>query len=79
LSVSSYPKINIVCKTTEFQTILQGMAALGYGLDPHKLTEVLNCLQDNCNNIEEVSYNPDQVCVCVFLCVSVVKAHCPKP
>lgn len=37
------------------------MAALGYMLDPHRLTEVLNSLQEKCNNIEEVSYNPDQV------------------
>ena len=39
------------------------MAALGYALDPNKLTQVLNSLQEKCNNIEEVSYNPDQVCV----------------
>jgi len=41
--------------------LFQGMAALGYALDPHKLTQVLNSLQDKCSNIEEVSYNPDQV------------------
>lgn len=44
------------------------MAALGYALDPNKLTQVLNSLQEKCNNIEEVSYNPDQVCVCVYTC-----------
>ena len=37
------------------------MAALGYALDPNKLTQVLHSLQAKCNNIEEVSYNPDQV------------------
>jgi hypothetical protein len=50
------------------------MAALGYALDPNKLTQVLNSLQEKCNNIEEVSYNPDQVCVCVYTC-RVVRGH----
>ncbi len=52
------------------------MAALGYGLDPHKLTEVLNSLQNNCNNIEEVSYNPDQVIVWCVVCACVACVWC---
>ena len=37
------------------------MTALGYGLDPHKLTQVLNSLPEKSTYIEEVAYNPEQV------------------
>jgi len=57
IDLRQLPSPKIVMINCSFDS---GMAALGYMLDPHRLTEVLNSLQEKCNNIEEVSYNPDQ-------------------
>jgi len=37
-----------------------GMAAVGSALDPHRLTELLNEMQQKSKAVEEVSYNPEQ-------------------
>ena len=57
IDLEQLPTPKIVMINCSFDS---GMAALGYSLDPYKLTQVLNSLQGKCNSIEEVSYHPDQ-------------------
>jgi len=57
IDVNKLPLPKIVMINCSFDS---GMAALGYGLDPHKLTELLHKAQETSASVEEVSYNPDQ-------------------
>ncbi|KAJ1491035.1 hypothetical protein T484DRAFT_1934126 [Baffinella frigidus] len=57
MDMSELPSPRIVMINCSFDS---GMGALGYGLDPHRLTDLLLTIQRTTNCVEDVAYNPEQ-------------------
>eukprot|EP00293_Proteomonas_sulcata_P009094 CAMPEP_0184306380 /NCGR_PEP_ID=MMETSP1049-20130417/15390_1 /TAXON_ID=77928 /ORGANISM="Proteomonas sulcata, Strain CCMP704" /LENGTH=284 /DNA_ID=CAMNT_0026618623 /DNA_START=93 /DNA_END=947 /DNA_ORIENTATION=+ len=57
IDATKLPPPQIVMINCSFDS---GMAAVGYALDPHRLTEMLRQMQRSQDSIEDVQYNPEQ-------------------